>query len=66
MPKVKLFKTNSSTKSCQPNQKLRASDVPYPLERTASGTLYVRLPSGQLVTLDKYKEKGGLQNGNRS
>ena len=48
----------TSLKYLHKNQTLRASDFPYPIERTESGSLYGRLPSGQLVRLDKEKGKG--------
>ena len=44
----------SSTGCLYKNQTLKAEDFPYPIERTASGTLYARLPNGQLVNMDKY------------
>lgn len=51
---------NTSTKGIHKNQIFRASDFPLPIERTVSGTLYARKPTGELVRLQP--KKGGKKN----
>ena len=48
---------NLSMKNVKRNTIHKAADFPYPVERTASGTLYYRLPTGELRRLDKKVEK---------
>jgi len=47
--KAKKYKPSKVYK----NQTFRAKDFPYPIERTVSGTLYGRLPNGQMIKLDE-------------
>lgn len=49
MAKVRIMKKLSSPKTVRKNSTFRARDFRYPLERTTSGTLYTRLPSGQMI-----------------
>ena len=51
MGRVKIMKRSMSTKHINKNQTFYAGDFKYPIERTAGGTLYARLPTGQLVKL---------------
>ena len=48
---------NTSTKGIYKNTLYKAKDFPYPIERTESGTLYARKPTGELVRLDKKKKE---------
>lgn len=48
-----------TAKGCKKSQVFKPADFPHTIERTPSGTLYVRLPSGQLVNLEKLDKKGG-------
>lgn len=55
--KRRRMKLTSSAKNLKQNSTFRARDFRFPVERTESGTLYARLPSGQLVKLpDSNKE----------
>ena len=49
---------NTSTKTIIKNTVHKASDFPFPIERTASGSLYARMPTGELRRLDRLVEKG--------
>lgn len=49
LPAKKEYKPSKVYK----NQTFRAKDFPYPIERTVSGTLYGRLPNGQMIKLEK-------------
>ena len=38
------------------NEIFKANNFPYPIERTASGTLYARMPNGELRRIKDKKE----------
>lgn len=49
MGKARMKRRTASPKELHKNATFKACDFKYPLERTAGGTLYARLPSGQMV-----------------
>jgi len=49
MGKARMKRRTASPKDLHKNATFKSRDFKYPLERTAGGTLYARLPSGQMV-----------------
>ena len=49
MGKARMKRRSTSPKDLHKNATFKARDFRYPLERTTSGTLYARLPSGQMI-----------------
>ena len=50
---------NPSVKGLHMGQTFKPPDFPYPIVRTASGTLYAKMPDGSMRNLEKLMKKGG-------